>query len=124
MSRLTNDLSAVRMMFGPGLLNMFNTAFVYATTLVLLVQLSPKLTLLALLPYPFLLLGARLATRRMYKASREIADQLGVMSSAIQEDLAGIAVIKHYTLEQDRRDFRVLPDPTQSGTGAGPAAGR
>jgi ATP-binding cassette subfamily B multidrug efflux pump len=111
MSRLTNDLSAVRMMFGPGLLNMFNTAFVYATTLVLLVQLSPKLTLLALLPYPLLLLGARVATRRMYKASREIADQLGVMSSAIQEDLAGIAVIKHYTLERDRTaSFRVLAD--------------
>ena len=111
MSRLTNDLSAVRMMFGPGLLNIFNTAFVYATTLVLLVQLSPKLTLLALLPYPLLLLGARIATRRMYKASREIADQLGVMSSAIQEDLAGIAVIKHYTLERDRTaSFRVLAD--------------
>jgi ATP-binding cassette, subfamily B, multidrug efflux pump len=111
MSRLTNDLSAVRMMFGPGLLNLFNTAFVYATTLVLLVRLSPKLTLLALLPYPLLLLGARFATRRMYKASREIADQLGVMSSAIQEDLAGIAVIKHYALERDRTaSFRILAD--------------
>jgi ATP-binding cassette subfamily B protein len=111
MSRMTNDLSAVRMMFGPGLLNMFNTAFVYATTLVLLVRLSPMLTLLALLPYPALLLGARVATRRMYKASREIAEQLGVMSSAVQEDLAGIAVIKHYTLEPARAaSFRVLAD--------------
>jgi ATP-binding cassette subfamily B protein len=111
MSRLTNDLSAVRMMFGPGLLNLFNTAFVYATTLVLLLRLSPMLTLWALLPYPLLLLGARVATRRMYKASREIAEQLGVMSSAIQEDLAGIAVIKHYTLEPARTaGFRVLSD--------------
>jgi len=109
MSRMTNDLSAVRMMFGPGLLNIFNTAFVYATTLVLLVRLSPKLTLLALLPYPLLLAGARYATRKMYKASRDIADQLGVMSSAIQEDLAGIAVIKSYTLEPARAaSFRLL----------------
>jgi ATP-binding cassette, subfamily B, multidrug efflux pump len=111
MSRMTNDLSAVRMMFGPGLLNLFNTAFVYATTLVVLVKLSPMLTLLALLPYPALLLGARVATRRMYKASREIAEQLGVMSSAVQEDLAGIAVIKHYTLEPSRAaNFRLLAD--------------
>ena len=31
MSRLTNDLGAVRMLFGPGLLNLLNTALVYAT---------------------------------------------------------------------------------------------
>jgi ATP-binding cassette subfamily B protein len=102
MSRMTNDLGAVRMLFGPGILNIFNTAFVYATTLWLLVRLSPRLTLWALLPYPALLAGARVFSRRMYKASRAIQEQLGTMSTAIQEDLAGIAVIKHYTLE-DRR---------------------
>jgi ATP-binding cassette subfamily B protein len=111
MSRMTNDLGSVRMLFGPGLLNLFNTAFVYATTLTLLLKLSPRLTLLALIPYPALLAGARLASRRMYKASRAIQEQLGTMSSAIQEDLAGIAVIKHYTLEPARAaGFRTLND--------------
>ena len=111
MSRLTNDLGSVRMLFGPGLLNVFNTAFVYATTLVLLVRLSPQLTLWALLPYPALLAGARVFTRRMYRASRAIAEQLGTLSAAIQEDLAGIAVIKSYTLEESREaSFRTLND--------------
>ena len=111
MSRLTNDLGAVRMLFGPGLLNLCNTALVYLTTLWLLVHLSPRLTLWALLPYPVLLAGARLFSRKMYKASRSIAEQLGTMSSSIQEDLAGIAVIKHYTLEPDREArFRELND--------------
>ncbi len=111
MSRLTNDLGAVRMLFGPGLLNLFNTAFVYATSLWLLVRLSPQLTLWALIPYPIVLVGARLASRRMYRASRALADQLGTMSAAIQEDLAGIAVIKHYTLEPTREaGFRKLND--------------
>jgi ATP-binding cassette subfamily B protein len=111
MSRMTNDLGSVRMLFGPGILNLFNTAFVYATTLTLLVKLSPRLTLFALIPYPALLAGARLASRRMYKASRAIQEQLGTMSSAIQEDLAGIAVIKHYTLEPARAaGFRTLND--------------
>jgi ATP-binding cassette, subfamily B, multidrug efflux pump len=111
MSRLTNDLGAVRMLFGPGILNVVNTALVYVTTLWLLVSLSPRLTLLALLPYPALLMGARVSSRLMYKASREIQEQLGAMSSAIQEDLAGIQVIKHYTLE-DRRHaaFRRVND--------------
>jgi ATP-binding cassette subfamily B multidrug efflux pump len=111
MSRLTNDLGAVRMLFGPGLLNLFNTALVYLTTVWLLMHLSPRLTLWALLPYPALLAGARLFSRKMYKASRAIAEQLGIMSASIQEDLAGIAVIKHYTLEPERESkFRGLND--------------
>jgi ATP-binding cassette, subfamily B, multidrug efflux pump len=111
MSRLTNDLGAVRMLFGPGLLNLINTTLVYVGTLSLLVHLSPHLTLLALLPYPLLLFGARLSSRLMYKASRDIQDQLGKMSTSIQEDLAGMSVVKHYTLEERRHArFRVLND--------------
>ena len=111
MSRLTNDLGAVRQLFGPGLLNLINTALVYATTVWLLVHLSPWLTLWALLPYPLLLVTARLSSRRIYHWSRAIQEQLGVMSASIQEDLAGIAVIKHYTLEPVRDSrFRGLND--------------
>ena len=59
MSRLTNDLSAVRMLFGPGLLNLVNTVLVYVSSLWLLFGLSPRLTLFALIPYPALILGGR-----------------------------------------------------------------
>jgi ATP-binding cassette subfamily B protein len=111
MSRLTNDLSAVRMMFGPGILNLFNTTIVYVSTLWMLVHLSPRLTLFALLPYPLLLLGARYSSRLMYRSSREIQDQLGKMSTSIQEDLAGISVVKLYGLEERRHQrFRQLND--------------
>ena len=111
MSRLTNDLGAVRMLFGPGLLNLLNTALVYATGLALLLKLSPRLTLLALIPYPLLLGAAKLASRHIHRASRAIQEQLGTMSTAIQEDLAGIAVIKHYALEESRqRAFRAVND--------------
>ncbi len=111
MSRLTNDLGAVRSLFGPGLLNLINTALVYVTTVWLLLHLSPRLTLWALLPYPFLLAGARLSSRRMYHWSRALQEQLGLMSASLQEDLAGVAVIKHYTLEPVRdAKFRALND--------------
>jgi ATP-binding cassette subfamily B multidrug efflux pump len=111
MSRLTNDLGAVRVLFGPGILNLFNTPIIYVSTLWLLVKLSPSLTLMALLPYPALLVGARLAGRLMYRSSREIQEQLGKMSTSIQEDLAGVSVVKHYGLEEQRhRRFRALND--------------
>ncbi len=102
MSRLTNDLSAVRLLFGPGILNVVNTAIVYATGLFLLVRLDPRLTLIALIPYPALVLGGRAFSRTMYRANRDIQEQLGRLSTALQEDLAGIAVVKSYALEDER----------------------
>ncbi|HEY7376863.1 MAG TPA: ABC transporter ATP-binding protein, partial [Polyangia bacterium] len=68
-------------------------------------------TLLALIPYPLLLGAARAASRHIHRASRAIQEQLGTMSTAIQEDLAGIAVIKHYALEESRQQaFRAVND--------------
>jgi ATP-binding cassette subfamily B protein len=111
MSRLTNDLGAVRALFGPGVLNLFNTTIVYVSTLWILLRLSPSLTLYALLPYPLLLLGARLSGRIMSKSTREIQEQLGAMSTSIQEDLAGVSVVKLHGLEELRhRRFRALND--------------
>ena len=103
MSRLTNDLGTVRLLFGPGILNLVNTAVVYTTGLFLLLRLSPWLTLIALIPYPALVLGGRTFSRTMYRAGREIQEQLGRMSTALQEDLAGITVVKSYALERERQ---------------------
>ncbi len=102
MSRMTNDLSAVRMLFGPGVLNVVNTLMVYATGIWLLLRLDSRLTMIALIPYPALIFFARLWSRRIYAASRALQEQLGALSTALQEDLAGIAVVKSYALE-DRR---------------------
>ena len=102
MSRMTNDLSAVRMLFGPGILNLVNTAIVYVSGVWLLLRLSPRLTLVALIPYPVLIVTARLWSRVIYSASRAMQDQLGALSTALQEDLAGIAVVKSYALEERR----------------------
>jgi ATP-binding cassette subfamily B multidrug efflux pump len=102
MSRLTNDLGAVRMLFGPGLLNLVNTVLVYGSSVWLLQSLSPRLTLFALLPYPILIFAGRAFSRTMYRASRELQEQIGRMSTAVQEDLSGVAVVKQYALEPQR----------------------
>ena len=104
MSRLTNDLGAVRHAVRARACSTCSTPrWSTRPALALLLQLSPRLTLLALIPYPLLLGAAQLASRHIYRASRAIQEQLGTMSTAIQEDLAGIAVIKHYTLEESRQ---------------------
>jgi ATP-binding cassette subfamily B protein len=56
MSRLINDVTAIRMLLGVGILNLVNTPVYYAYGVTIMLILDPKLTLVALLPFPILLL--------------------------------------------------------------------
>ena len=100
------------MLFGPGLLNLLNTALVYATALALLLQAVAAPDAAGAHPLPAAARGvAQVASRHIHRASRAIQEQLGDDVHAIQEDLAGIAVIKHYTLEEARQQaFRAVND--------------
>lgn len=111
MSRLTNDLAAVRGLFGPGVLHATNTLFAYAFALPLMLRIDASLTLLALLPYPLLLLGARAFAHGVYARSHSQQRTLAEMTSIVQEDLAGIRELKNYGLEQRRS--RVFADASQ-----------
>ncbi|MEM9492075.1 MAG: ABC transporter transmembrane domain-containing protein, partial [Myxococcota bacterium] len=109
MSRLLNDVQTVRAMWGPGILNIVNTAVVFSTVLTMMLLIDPWLTLLAILPYPSMVGFGRLFGRRLYRSSRAVQVQLGELSSSIQEDLSGIGIIKTYALERQRASrFRTL----------------
>lgn len=111
MSRLTNDVQTVRALWGPGVLNIINTAVVFSSVLTMMIRIDPWLTLLACIPYPSIVIFGRLFGRRLYRASRVVQAQLGKLSSAIQEDLTGINIIKTYALEDQRRgNFRDISE--------------
>ena len=108
MSRLTNDVQTVRAMWGAGVLNVVNTAFAFATVLVMMIRVDPWLTLLACLPYPTIVFLGRVFGRRVYKTSQAVQAQLGALSNEIQEDLTSIQAIKSYGLEGVRKErFRI-----------------
>jgi ATP-binding cassette subfamily B protein len=102
MSRVTNDVSTVRGMWGPGLLNLINTGFLFAVALVLMVSIDWRLTAVSLIPYPSIVILGLWFGRRIHKTSREVQEKLGDLSNSIQEDLTGIGVIKTYHLEDHR----------------------
>ena len=102
MSRVTNDVQTVRAMWGPGLLNLVNTGFLFAVALFLMIKIDWRLTCVSLLPYPSIVLLGNWFGKRIYKGSREIQQSLGALSQNIQEDLTGISVIKTYGLESHR----------------------
>ena len=105
MSRLTNDLSSVRALYGPGILHVVNTLFAYVVALPLMIHIDPMLTLWSLLPYAVLLGGARFFARGIYGRSKEMQVSLASMTANVQENLAGIRELKNYVLEQQRAEL-------------------
>ena len=99
MSRATNDLGQVRLLVGFGGLNGVNTVFAYVGAIVLMGLISPKLTLLALAPYPFLILLARVFGRILFRRSREAQEALGQLANVAQETIAGVRVVRSFGIE-------------------------
>ncbi len=111
MSRMINDLTAVRMLIGMGVLTFANTPLYYVYAVVFMVHLNAHLTMFALMPYVVLLIGIRWLTRTLMMRSLKVQEGLGAIGAKVQESLAGIQVVKAYTLEDhERAQFRAIND--------------
>jgi ATP-binding cassette subfamily B multidrug efflux pump len=100
MSRATNDLNAVRMVLGPGIMY---TAVTFATMVLaifFMVKLSPELTMWVLIPVPFVALAVRYFGQIIHRLSEKIQAALGVLSTRAQENLTGIRVVRAYAQEK------------------------
>lgn len=100
-SRAVNDMQLVRSFFGPGLMNLLNTTLVYITTLAMMFAMDARLTLLALLPYPFFMLAVNRLSRRIYGRTIVVQEQLGALTARAQENISGISLIKTYARERE-----------------------
>ncbi len=104
MSRGVNDVQLIQSFFGPGGLNLLNTAIVYVAVLVLLFRLDATLTLVSLALYPVLLLAVNRLSRRIYARSFAVQEQLSAISSRAQENISGIQQVKTYAQEEREID--------------------
>ncbi len=99
MSRLVNDIGAVRMMIGPGILNFVNTPVYYLYAVAIMVTISVPLTLLSLTAYPLVLWIVKRLSRTLMERTVKVQEGLAALSARAQENLSGMAVIKAYALE-------------------------
>lgn len=104
MSRAINDLGQVRAMIGFGSLNLVNSLIAYAFSVTLMLSLSPNLTLIALVPYPLLILVTRGVGKAMFTRSLASQEAIGELSSVVQESLSGLRVIRAYNGQQVQRE--------------------
>ena len=99
MSRATNDLSAVRMMMGPAVMYTASTALTFVVAIVLMLSIDPRLTLVALVPLPFVTAVVKYFGIAIHNRFEKIQEQLSDISAIAQESLAGVRVVRAYGQE-------------------------
>jgi len=99
-SRAINDMMLVRSLFGFGIMNLVNTGLVYATALGMMLFIDARLTLVALIPYPFFIFAVNRLSRRVYHHTLAVQDQMAALTGKAQETISGINLIKTYAREQ------------------------
>jgi ATP-binding cassette subfamily B protein len=99
MSRATNDLNAVRMMAGPAVMYSASTIIVFVVALALMLGLDARLTVIALVPLPFVSIAVRVFGAAIHRRFESIQAQLSDLSAVVQEALAGVRVVRAYRQE-------------------------
>ena len=99
MSRISEDVSKVRMFLGPTVLYGLDLTFLFILAISSMLSVSVELTLWSLLPLPFLSLSIYWVSSIINKRSEKIQEQLATLTSTTQEVYSGIRVVKSYAQE-------------------------
>ncbi len=99
MSRITEDVSKVRMYLGPAILYSINLVSLFILVIQSMLSVSVELTLWSLLPLPFLSVSIYYVSNLINKKSEVIQQQLAHLNSVSQEVYSGIRVVKSYVQE-------------------------
>jgi ATP-binding cassette, subfamily B, multidrug efflux pump len=102
MARMTNDLNAVRMLLGPGLMYSANTIFLSIFALVFMLHISPYLTLVALAPTPLASIVVQYLGRKIHERFERIQASFSDISAQAQENYSGVRLIRAFAREESQ----------------------
>ena len=100
LSRLSNDLTNVRMLLGFGVLSLFNIVVVYGAAVCLMARISPFLTLCAVAPFPVMVLVVKRLSASMFRRSKRMQEALSRVTTRVEESVSAAAVVKAYCREE------------------------
>jgi ATP-binding cassette subfamily B protein len=104
MARATNDLNAVRMMLGPGIMYWTETSLTFVLALAIMVSTDWRLAIFAVLPAPAVSLAVIFFGRAIHSRFERIQAMFSDISSRVQENLAGVRMIRAFV--QERAELR------------------
>ncbi len=96
MARATNDLNAVRMVLGPAFMYFLNTCFTAVFVISILVAIQWQLALITLLPLIAVSICVKFFGKRIHNRFERIQEQFSSLNTLVQENIAGIRVVKAY----------------------------
>src|SRR6478672_5005349 len=109
MARATNDLAAIRQIVGPMILYTFQAVFALCISLPIMLRISWKLTLLLLIPMPFVSLTVKFLGGRIHTRFEKIQGFFSDITARAQENLTGVRVVRAYAQEESEiEQFQVL----------------
>ena len=109
MNRISEDVGRVRMYVGPAVMYTINTIIRFTVVILYMIKVSPKLTLLTLLPLPILAYFIFKLSTEINKRSLTFQKNLSALSSFTQEIFSGIRVVKSYSIEDyKQQEFEKL----------------
>lgn len=107
MSRITNDINALNVTINRGFTKIIRDPIVIAIFLALLISISWRLTLLALLVIPISGILIQKIGQSLKRKSRRVQERIADITSVIQETISGIRVVKAFSMEDyEGRRFR------------------
>lgn len=102
MSRLTNDIQAVRELMGFGSLAIVDAAVVLVFSLTLMIAIDPWLTLWSMMAMPLIPIVVRFFGREIFRSAREAQERLSRLSAHVIENFSGIRIVQAYAQEQNQ----------------------
>jgi ATP-binding cassette subfamily B protein len=104
MARATNDLNAVRMMLGPGVMYWTETSLTFILAIAIMVSFDWRLALYSILPAPAVSLAVIYFGRRIHERFERIQSMFSDISSRVQENLSGVRMVRAFA--QERAELR------------------
>jgi ATP-binding cassette, subfamily B, multidrug efflux pump len=99
MAYATNDLNAIRMLVGFGMVIGVDIVFLTIGNIFFMMNISPRLTLLAILPMPILSLIIIVLGKKIHERFRHVQNTFAKLSGKVQESISGIRVVKAFAQE-------------------------
>src|SRR3984893_13412153 len=109
MARSTNDLNAVRMMLGPGVMYWTETSLTFVLAVAVMVSFDWRLALVSILPAPAVSLAVIFFGRIIHDRFERIQAMFSDISSRVQENISGVRMVRAFAQEKaELRRFEVL----------------
>ena len=98
-ARVTGDVDRIQSLFGTDLADLVQSLATLAVLLVVVVSLSPQLTLVALLITPAIIVPVVLIAKRLRALSRSARERMGELTGVLSETIRGARVVQAYGAE-------------------------